>query len=198
MAKKIGSVLELTKGLSEDPIFARDLTAYLSERQLVHKLIAVRATQGLTQKDIAERMGCSQGRISKLESSRDVDLSFGAIVGYAQAVGLRLDINLFRQNSRVVDLVKYHALRIKRVMDYLARLAVKDKAIAKGVSDFFGETTCNLLLMLKDSVEKLPPPSEEAAPLVSIEAYDTNDLAKSGVESPPRPGKRNSPAACRQ
>lgn len=57
----------------------------IAERRLVKSLILYRVEAGLTQGDIAKAMGCTQSRISKLESKTDDDLSIGDIKRYLKA-----------------------------------------------------------------------------------------------------------------
>lgn len=65
-----------------------------NEQPLMNELIAVRDAKGLSQKDIAETVGCTQSRISKLENAKDVDVRLGDLRAYANAVGCDLVIEL--------------------------------------------------------------------------------------------------------
>lgn len=96
MAKKTlyRDVIELSRHLGEDPSFADGLADYLDRRKIVRALTVARAVMGLTQGEVAERLGCSRGRIARVETSEDSDLNLGLIVRYARAVGLRLDVSL--------------------------------------------------------------------------------------------------------
>ncbi len=57
------------------------------ERLIVDRLISMRSKAGLTQQALAAKMRLTQGAISKLESSRDADLTVKEIVTYANATG---------------------------------------------------------------------------------------------------------------
>ncbi len=174
--KKHKNIVDLAKGLEEDQAFTRDLASHLGKRRLVHNLTAMRAAKGLTQQEVAAKMGCTQGRISKMETSEDLELTFASIVQYAQALGLRLEITLTSKDASAVDRVKHHAFRIKRETDFLARLALADEKIADGVARFFDEAAFNLLHMLLDSAKKLPEPSEEPMPTVEVDTCGVDDL----------------------
>jgi transcriptional regulator with XRE-family HTH domain len=63
-------------------------------------LILARVAAGLTQSQLAARLKCSQSRISKLEDSRDVDLTLGDIQDYAGVVGLKLGARLRASRAR--------------------------------------------------------------------------------------------------
>lgn len=189
--KKHRDIMELAKGLGEDQTFTRDLATHLGNRRLVHKLTAMRAARGLTQQDVAARMGCTQGRISKMERSDDLELSLASVVQYAQSLGLRLEITLTSEDATAVDRVKHHAFRIKRLTDHLAHLALADEKIAGGVSRFFVEAAFNLLHLLQDSAKKLPKLSEESSPTVDVDTC--------GVDDPDEPkesrGRSDQPSA---
>ena len=92
--KTYRSIVEMVRDTADDPSLVSDLERHIFERRLVSQLFVSRCVQGLSQKDVAEKMGCTQGRISKLEASRDEDLRLGDIQGYAQALGLTTILGL--------------------------------------------------------------------------------------------------------
>jgi transcriptional regulator with XRE-family HTH domain len=93
MKKKYTTVAQVVRETAEGS-FAQAFEERLSDRRLVKDLMILRAGRGLTQADVAEKMGCTQSRISKLESAKDVDLTLGDLAKYAEAVGFRLTITL--------------------------------------------------------------------------------------------------------
>ncbi len=62
--------------------------------RLIDQLIVARVAAGLTQAQMADKLRCSQSRISKIEDSQDADLSLGDIHAYARIVGLKLQLDL--------------------------------------------------------------------------------------------------------
>src|SRR5438874_1618374 len=85
--KTFGSVSQLTRDLAESQTFADAVVRRLAERDVLDHLMALRTTQGLSQKDIAGKIGCTQSRISKLEGGKDNDLRLGDFAHYADALG---------------------------------------------------------------------------------------------------------------
>jgi transcriptional regulator with XRE-family HTH domain len=59
----------------------------------VGEMVDARQSAGLTQAELARRMGTSQSVIARLESARHMP-SFDLISRYARALDLRLDIHL--------------------------------------------------------------------------------------------------------
>jgi len=66
------------------------------EFDLTRQLIAARAASGLSQAQVAERMGTRQSEVSRIESARQ-NISIAKLARYAQAVGAKLDIRLDRR-----------------------------------------------------------------------------------------------------
>jgi ribosome-binding protein aMBF1 (putative translation factor) len=60
----------------------------LKHTEVVDQLVLARLRAGLSQTDLAERLNCTQSRISKIEDSLDVELSLKDIYDYAGAVGV--------------------------------------------------------------------------------------------------------------
>lgn len=68
--------------------------ALMPEYELKSELIKARIKSGLTQSQLAERMGMKQSNLARLESASG-DFKFQTIVKYARALGLkRLNIAL--------------------------------------------------------------------------------------------------------
>lgn len=90
IGKSYRSVSEMVH--DTDPEVADAFDEHLAERRIIKQLVVHRVVKGLSQKDIAQRMRCTQSRISKLESSTDGELSIDEIRSYAAAVGLKLSV----------------------------------------------------------------------------------------------------------
>jgi transcriptional regulator with XRE-family HTH domain len=59
-------------------------------KRLLAELVARREAAGLSQTEVAARMGTSQSSVARLESG-EVDVRFSTLERYAAAVGSRLD-----------------------------------------------------------------------------------------------------------
>jgi len=170
--KTYSSVAEMVRDIADDASFADELENHLESRKIARDLAVLRASQGLTQTDIARKLGCSQGRISKMENSADVDLKLGELAMYASALGLRISVTAERMDRGAVDRVKHHAFRMKEELDHLAELAGNDHGMASGVSAFFGEAFFNLVTILRASARKLPRKPDDGKPYISFEIDD--------------------------
>jgi transcriptional regulator with XRE-family HTH domain len=163
--KTYSSVEEMVRAVSSKE-FADEFEGYAAERRLVTELMALRA--GLSQKDIAKRMKCSQSRISKLEKSTDRELRLADVVDYANALGLNLGIRLFSPRP-IADQIKAHALKIKDLLDRLAGTARDDAAVARGAAELCGRLIDDVARFAQRATEGLPAESAVSAPGNHIE-----------------------------
>ena len=116
----------------------------------------MRAAKGLSQKDIADKMDCSQSRISKLESSNDDDIKIGDLHAYLNAIGLDIHGIIAPLNWTAVSQIKFYAMQIKSCLKKLCDLARDDEQIRDGVQRFHIETLVNMTKVIVDSSQGIP------------------------------------------
>ncbi len=84
---------ELKTELLKDSQTLREYEALAEEFEVARELIAARARVGLTQADVAERMGTTQSVVARIESGRRQP-SMRTVQRYAQAIGCRAVVRL--------------------------------------------------------------------------------------------------------
>jgi ribosome-binding protein aMBF1 (putative translation factor) len=87
------SLKELKKDWLSDPDNQVAYDELGPEFDLARKLIAARAAAGLSQAQVAERMGTKQSEVSRIEGARQ-NVSYAKLRSYAKAVGAKLNISL--------------------------------------------------------------------------------------------------------
>lgn len=90
----------MTKEWKQDPAFQEEYDALEAEFLLFDELLNARKEAGLTQADVAERMGTKTSAIARLEAgggSNKHSPSVATLRKYAEAVGCQLEIRLVRQ-----------------------------------------------------------------------------------------------------
>lgn len=88
---------EMISGWMKDPAFRAEYDALEAEFALFDELIRARKKAGLTQAEVAKRMGTGIPTIARLESggcSKHKSPSVATLNKYAEAVGCRLEIKL--------------------------------------------------------------------------------------------------------
>lgn len=83
---------DLRKKWKQDPEFQKEFEAVRPEFRLARQLIEARAKAGLSQRDLAERMGTSQPTVARLEGGHKPSLK--TLERYANALGMEVDIRL--------------------------------------------------------------------------------------------------------
>lgn len=67
--------------------------AQAAEFEIARELIAARARAGLTQVEVAQRMGTTQSTVARLEGGKDMP-SLRSVQRYAEAIGYRAVVRL--------------------------------------------------------------------------------------------------------
>jgi ribosome-binding protein aMBF1 (putative translation factor) len=91
------SLAKLRENLLTDPEVKAEYDRLGPIFAVVGEMIEARQAAGLTQTEIAARMGTSQSVIARLENARHMP-TFEMISRYAAAIGRRLDIHLVPSN----------------------------------------------------------------------------------------------------
>lgn len=89
---------DIKKRWSKDPAFRREYDALQEEFDIALELIRARARAGLTQTQVAERMGTTQSVVARLESGA-AKPSLRTLERYARATGTRPVVKLVRARA---------------------------------------------------------------------------------------------------
>ena len=76
-----------------DPANADKVNAMLAHMKLVEELYKARHEAGLTQQEVAERMGAKQAYVAAMEKGRK-NITFSTLTKYAAACGKKVSITL--------------------------------------------------------------------------------------------------------
>ncbi len=91
--RKKTEVMEWLDGVLSDPELASAVEERLAEMKIEQELVALREKEGLSQRDLAVKIGTSQPYIAKLESGRVQNLGLKTLAKYAAATGTRLKVS---------------------------------------------------------------------------------------------------------
>ena len=89
---KSGFMQWVDRKIDSDAELKKMVEANLAEMRVEQELAALRARRGLTQQQLAARMGISQPAIAKLESGRVKNLELRTLSRWATALGANLRI----------------------------------------------------------------------------------------------------------
>lgn len=155
--KHYSNVLDLVRNASAEKAFTDEFREEIKNRQISKALFAMRCKAGLTQSDVAGKMKCSQGKVSKIENAVDTRLSVDDIAAYSSALGMRLEIGFSDFRMTMVDKVKWHFFQLKSLIHQMLNLAKGDEAMERGVARFTTEAFVNVTMGLADCVRRAKP-----------------------------------------
>ncbi len=89
----MSSITKLKNKWMQDPKVNEAFVAIKPEFEIAHALIAARVESGLTQVEVAKRMGTTQSVIARLEGGRTLP-SIKSLYRYAEATGTKPVIHL--------------------------------------------------------------------------------------------------------
>ncbi|MCR4293698.1 MAG: helix-turn-helix domain-containing protein [Candidatus Kuenenia sp.] len=177
MGKQYDDVIEMVKDLSKDSEFNKSLEEEIKSRQISKILFAMRCRGGLTQSQIAKKMKCSQGRVSKIENSYDKELTIRDLIDYCSAINMRVEIGFSNLGSTLADKVKFHYFKIRDLLDRMLDLARGDKTIEAGVEKFTKEAFVNISFGLLECLRKPKMEKTEESLLYVSEPINSEDFS---------------------
>ena len=92
----VSSMGQLRKKWQKDPEFRKVYDALEPEFAVARQLITARKRAGLSQSEVARRMGTTQSSVARLESGQRLP-AMSSIRRYASAIGHRLEVRLVQQ-----------------------------------------------------------------------------------------------------
>jgi transcriptional regulator with XRE-family HTH domain len=153
--KQFRSVAEMVSQKKTSETTKTALSEARRETGICQILTEIRIRAKLTQQQFAEKVGVTQGAISKWEAGPDTDLTLDIVGKYAALSGEEL-LLVFGDDLNHVESVKVHAFEIKRHLTALAEMANKCDEMAGPIQAFFGEACFNILTILGKCQHQMP------------------------------------------
>lgn len=94
MARKSDFMKWVDHQVETDADLKRKVEEYLNEMMVEQKLAALRSQRGMTQAQLAERLGVSQPHIAKLEAGRAKNIELHTLCRWATALGAKLTVDV--------------------------------------------------------------------------------------------------------
>jgi transcriptional regulator with XRE-family HTH domain len=178
MAESFKSVAEMVSAISGDKNFSQSIEKELRKRRIATNLFALRNRFGLSQKELAQKIGITQSKISKIENSYDLDFSISDIVKFCSALNMGLEIGFIDKRATKVEMVKYHFSQLLRRLEELREMAKGDRTMEDGVRQFHFEAFANIVPRMFDCLNKVMPKKAEGEAIHVSSPTTLNDLKK--------------------
>lgn len=177
--KQFSSVVDMIRSISTNKKRAEQTIRHIEERNVISFLIGQRVVDDLSQSEMAAKMGCTQSKISKLESGRDNDISLGDLNAYVQSLGFELMINLGKKDRTLVQQINAHTTAIRNQLTRLSESirdtnASPDKSAVDALLSTAQRLTQGVSEVIKALAACLPSVPKEERNVIQIQA-DTSD-----------------------
>ena len=92
MAKKrrYTSVGDAAAFLAENGVVKKEVEEEVENSRVVNNLLQLRVSKGMTQRELAERMGCDPSKISRMEAGNDLQLKKEDVLQYLSALDVTM------------------------------------------------------------------------------------------------------------
>ena len=94
MARKSDFMKWIDHQIDTDADLKRKVEEYLNAMLIEQKLAALRSERGMTQAQLARRLGVSQPHIAKLEAGRARNIELHTLCRWATALGAKLTVDV--------------------------------------------------------------------------------------------------------
>jgi transcriptional regulator with XRE-family HTH domain len=95
------TVADLNQRTKDDPEFAAAVEAELQAMQIEQQLVALRNASGLSQRQLAARLGVTQPVIAKLEAGKSRNIGLQTLVRAVKAMNGRITVSITSPGPRV-------------------------------------------------------------------------------------------------
>ncbi|MCK5580088.1 MAG: helix-turn-helix transcriptional regulator [Candidatus Omnitrophica bacterium] len=145
----------MIKDVLEDGKVKNEALQEINKKSLAKFLFYLRCEHGLTQTELANRIGCTQSRISKIENSYNYEISVQDLLDYGQATNLKLELGYRNKDARLVDLIAFHVQRIQECVHKLTDCSKGDKSMCEGAVKVIVGMVNQLIGIVQESFAKL-------------------------------------------
>jgi DNA-binding XRE family transcriptional regulator len=100
MARKSDFMKWIDHQVDTNAALKRKVEEYINEMMIEQKFAALRAQRGMTQAQLAARLGVSQPHIAKLEAGRAKNLELHTLCRWATALGAKITLDIVPEAPR--------------------------------------------------------------------------------------------------
>ena len=147
------SVGDAAAALAGDEKVKQQVDEEIRCSQLVNNLLQLRIEKGISQKELAKRIGCDPSKISRMEAGNDLQLRMGDVMQYLSALNVKMNMVVEDTSLPVAEQIKQHVFLIHEKLEQLVKLAKQvdgDEVIINKIHVFCSEVLFNFLSRFGD------------------------------------------------
>lgn len=154
MEGRFTSVLEVVRNTVPDEDFKDKSDGHSADYGVSRSLTALRCSHDATQAELAERAGCTQSKISRIENSPNDRLKLEDLAIYARAFNMRVSLG-FEQELPAADVIGRLARQIRNSLDDVAEKAQNKGAAEQEAERSYEEFLFGMLDLFMEKLEAL-------------------------------------------
>ena len=147
------SVGDAAASLAGDEKVKQQVDEEIRWSQIVNNLLQLRIEKGISQKELAKRIGCDPSKISRLEAGNDLQLKINDVRQYLSALDVTMNMVFEDTSLPVAEQIKQHIFQIHEKLEELVKLAKQvdgDEVIINKIHVFCSEVLFNFLSRFGD------------------------------------------------
>ena len=154
MEGRVTSVSEVVRNTVPDENFQTKSDEHSSDYGVSRSLTALRCSHEVTQAELAERAGCTQSKISRIENSSNDRLKLDDLTMYARAFNMQVSIDFTRESSSA-DATERLARQIRNGLDDAAEEVQREGTADEGGKKTYEAFLFEMLDLFLDNLEGL-------------------------------------------
>jgi predicted XRE-type DNA-binding protein len=148
MNKSLAKMIRETRGSTE----AKKSIKNIESKKLAFTLKRVRFDAGMTQEEVAKKMGVPQSKVARMEKTAATDFKMGDLSCYLNATGASMDMCLGKQLN-IAQQLEFKAKQLHSIIANLEDLCADDEKMMKGAL----KSQLNAVEILLKGIEKHLP-----------------------------------------
>jgi transcriptional regulator with XRE-family HTH domain len=152
------SAADAAAALAGDESVREEVQKEVNRSQVVDTLQTLRLQKGVSQKRIAELMGCDASKVSRIEAGNDDALKLADVRDYVTALNIGVRLVFEDHDLPVADRIKRDVFSIHEKLEQLVEIAKQvdgDREIIDKINQFYGEVLFNFIKRFGESHSKL-------------------------------------------
>ena len=186
MSPRHANVAKMLTALGAGEGVCQEYVALAERTRLSRLLFSLRCRAGLTQDELAERVGCAQSVVSRIENACDDELSVGDLLRYARGLDLGMQVGFTAKQATLANSIRCHLDGLARDLRQLLDLAGDDLSILAGAASVFRGTAEQFAAVVEESADRLTRVVLEKCPQQAGDSGNLTVLVPGPEEPCPR------------
>lgn len=116
-SKRYSSVINLVRDVHKDsPDFVKEVEERIESMDIGYSLALARSQNGVSESEMAERLGWDEGQILAMEYARNDSVKVGDMIDYVKALDTNFFLKVAGRDETAVDEIAFHLFECQKRM----------------------------------------------------------------------------------